>query len=141
MGSLSYANFIAMPKFRGFESSETDVQELIDQYLDEAEQDINEDYYGSKTVRAIMLLAAHKYELSPAKAMQAALLEGKNPSPINAKLAVTGALSSISVSHGSNSASFAPMTGMTKEEYLVQTPWGQELLQIMRTLPVLGFVW
>jgi hypothetical protein len=31
--------------------------------------------------------------------------------------------------------------GKTREEYLVQTLWGQELIEIQRTLPVLGKVW
>jgi hypothetical protein len=138
MGAISYDNFVGTPKFKGFETFDEDAQALIEQMLDEAEQDINEDYYLTKTVRAIMLLAAHKYELSPAKISIEALAAGKTA---DTRLSGVGVLSSISVSHGSNSASFTPYKGEGRKEYLSRTAWGQELLEIQRTLPVLGSVW
>lgn len=137
MGAISYDNFFGTPKFKGFETYDPDAQALIEQMLDEAEQDINESYYLSKAVRAIMLLAAHKYELSPAR--RALVAAGQ--SAVDSKLASAGALSSISISHGSNSASFTPYTAKSRDEYLALTPWGQELRELERTLPVLGAVW
>lgn len=138
MGSITYANFVAVPKFKGFETTVLADQALLDQLLDEAEQDINEEYYGSKTARSIMLLAAHRFELSPATSVAIAARSGSGG---GASLSHAGQLTSISVSHGSNSASFTPYTGRSKEEYLSGTLWGQELLEIQRTLPVLGLVW
>jgi hypothetical protein len=136
MGAITYDDFVAVPKFRGFAVENFDDQDLLTQLLNEAEQDVNEEYYGSKTARAIMLLAAHRFELSPAKST-VAVADGA----VAAKLSAAGQLTSISVSHGSNSASFAQTTGKSKEEYLSQTLWGQELLEIQRSLPVLGMVW
>jgi hypothetical protein len=138
MGSISYDNFVSTPKFKGFSTFDTEAKELIEQMLDEAEQDINEDYYLSKTVRAIMLLAAHKYELSPARLSLEALAAGKQ---VDTRLSAVGGLASISVSHGANSASFTPYKGDGRKEYLARTAWGQELLEIQRTLPVIGSVW
>jgi hypothetical protein len=139
MGSIVYSDFVAIPKFKGFTTSNTDDQALLTQLLDEAEQDVNEDYYGSKTARAIMLMAAHRFELSPATS--AAIASRATGGSVSAKVAATGQLTSINIAHGSNSASFAQTMGKTREEYLVQTLWGQELIEIQRTLPVLGKVW
>ena len=139
MGSITYDDFVAVPKFKGFTTTNLDDQALLTQLLHESEQDVNEDYYGSKTARAIMLLAAHRFELSPATA--AARAPSTTSPAIASKLSAAGQLTSINVSHGSNSASFAQTTGKTREEYLVQTLWGQELLEIQRSLPVLGMVW
>jgi hypothetical protein len=137
MGSITYSAFVAVPKFKGFTTANLDDQALLDQLLAEAEQDINEDYYGSKTARCIMLLAAHRFEVSPSTSAAIAA----SASGGSANLGAVGQLTSISVSHGSNSASFAPTTGKTREEYLSQTSWGQELIEIQRTLPVIGMVW
>lgn len=138
MGSITYSDFVSVPKFKGFETSDADDQLLLNQLLTEAEQDINEEFYMSKAARSIMLLAAHRFELSPSTSQARAAV---GSTAVASKLAATGQLTSISVAHGSNSASFAQTTGKSKEEYLSQTLWGQELLEIQRSLPVLGMVW
>lgn len=137
MGSITYADFVQVPKFVGFTTTNVNDQALLTQLLDEAEQDTSEDAFGQKTARAIMLLAAHRYELSPASSKGIAAAQSN---PLASQLGAVGTLTSISVSHGSNSASFSPY-GKTKEEALALTRWGQELIELNRSAFVLGTVW
>jgi hypothetical protein len=138
--ALSYADFLANPRFKAFTAAlaDVDAQLLINDFLAEADTMFPAYIYGQQTSLACFYYAAHMYEsLSNA-------IAAKTPGSADAILGAADGpiITSVSVSQDNRSVAFGQVDS---SKYSVEGPqsyagtyWGRQLLQLKNSAIVPG---
>lgn len=127
--AIAYNDFVSDARFAPFGDTSLYPQDVVEAYLEGVLDDVPEVDWCSKRDRASKLLLAHRLTR-----WATSLADGGK---------ATGEISSISVSQGSQSISFASSGQTSDPERFNSTLWGQEymlLLKYRRCSAQTGFV-
>jgi Protein of unknown function (DUF4054) len=130
----TYADLVLSQEFKFLASTDLDRQALINEFLNNAAQQVNATWQGKLYGRSVALLAVHRLVLRD-RLLQSATQSQGTASVANAFLMPgVGTVQSLSGGHGSSSVSFAT-TKAGKEgeaDYYGQTPFGIEYYSLRR---------
>lgn len=142
---VSYTSFSTNPRFVSFASTDADRQALISQIVADSACELAYRFLLHKWERAVYLKTAHMLTLIDEQ--QSALVDdgsGSGSGDSGSEFIFQGQITSISTGHGSESASIKPLEGTdrrsSRDEWLRQTPFGAELVLILNSVLMSGYV-